>query len=657
MGGKIADELGPDVHYFVSEDVWSAEIAHEAGVEQVMQIQWITKLWEEHQRDEIVEQKALREIETSYRMPIFYNLTFAVTGFTSNVINLLQDRIERNKGVFSKNFNKRVDILIVSSGGVDNEKHRTATSLGKLTLSEKWLYDSVENGYAMNVKREDREFYILKSTGPLNSTVNQSNIKADFGCDLSRLSVANVDESVRPSRSIRHSVRESSTHANINPTRSEFAIPRSKSTKTGDTTRKTMTSIKVPEKPKAISKFMNGKNVHVATKDDAIIGKLTESGATLVSELDSEKEVDFLVIPGLSKPKLPFNFKRIGEFVNHIWINDCITADRLVEIEFHHRLLDFFDNEKKPLRNEIFVSSGYSLAKKSFVKTLVERLGAKFSDSLKKSDQPILICPVPEGIKYESAILWDFTVLSVEWLIECFQCQMRINEKPYLIGKSKVSRNNVEQNCRRSSFVPSSQELPEFNNYTDPVYNSEDHDNNVGAENRNAISLDNKTKSNVEKVRELLTNMPTPERKRMLRDVTNAPSSSPPAIVVLRNVDNANIVDSDNEEPGIKFFEDESPELTKLRWRRIKAMDKYYRETPPRSGPKPNPDDDLEVEEPYEVRRFLFLKRAIPDYSSPDPRSKNAALRQNSAEQENSIDPSNFLAFQSESVTMHDNEN
>lgn len=655
MGGTIADELTASAHYFISEDVWSVETAKEIGVEQVMQIQWITKLWEVHQSASTIDQKELRQIETSYRVPIFYNLTIAVTGFKANVTQCMQESIERNKGVFSKAFNRKVDILIVNSEAVDNEKHRLAASIGKLTVSEQWLHDCINTkGYAINVmNRADRRFYVHKPVGPFNSTLNaanlnldQSNVKgADFGCDLSRLSTNDIDETVgQSSRSSRHSVRESNASlASLKSTKSEFALPKKPKQKANSDLRKTIssaTTMKV-EKPKIVEKFLAGKTVFIPKKDDTLINKIIECGATLVE--DSTDEVDYVIVPSLIKPKLPMTFSRVGEMVNYLWINECAAANSLVEIEMHHRLIDYSGNGKKILKDEIFTCSGYPGAKRSFIKALIEHLGGHYENDLKKSNCPILICPHPQGVKYESSISWNYAVLTLEWLLACCENQMRMNELPYLIGDAKASAKNIVNNEKRSSIVPSSQEMPDFGNYSEPAMGSEDIENQPV--NRNAISLNSPAdmKSKEQKVRELFTKMQTPEKRiasRILKDYTNTPPGSSAAMAL------KNEVQTEENEVPIKFFDDESPETTKARWERIKALDKLYLGPP--AAPQTPPL--LEVEEPYEVRRYLFFKSRISDYDSPDPRPKYKAYQQQNEAGNlgNSVDQSNFLAIQSD---------
>lgn len=669
MGGRVYEEISENIHYFITENVWSVEEAKECGVDQIMQTNWITKLWEINQGDNDITHQEYKDIETLYRVPIFFNLTFSVTG-VKNVLEI-QSCIERNKGFFSKNFNKKVDILIVDASARDNDKHRIATAWKKLTVSEKWLCESIQNGYALNIKnRENRESFILKSSGPppynliMNSTDRSpTDLTTDFGCDLSRVSDSanNTDSSVRSMMSTRHSVRDSSVVDNSKrSTKSEFAIPKPKP--------KVDSKTLVAYKSKVIEKFLKEKTVFVCKRDDFILSKALECGATLLEDKD-EEEVDYVIIVGLFKPKLNLKFKKIGHMVNHYWLSDCIASDKLVKIETHHQPFDIVEIEKKPLKNEIFVVSNYKDTKRSFVKTLVERLGGVCRESLVKSESPIIICPTAEGTKYQSAISWNLTCLTFEWLVECYQNQFRANEEGqgFLVGLSKTSKNNIERNLKRASLIPSSPEKAEFNsNFSRQTCHVDSVSDRIGLEKRNAISLNSKSpcKSTEQKIREILTSMPTPERaiaSRLLRDSskTNTKANG------FAKTDEENV----NNFSKIRLRPCESPGTTERHSMKLASMDKIC--VASINDTKSNKKPELEEsEEPsFEIRRYLFYKSRIPGYSSPDPRSyrnlKFATNGKNAEEitktpdfenQENSIDPSNFFAIRSDNIMQEDEE-
>lgn len=84
----------------------------------------------------------------------------------------------------------------------------------------------------------------------------------------------------------------------------------------------------------------------------------------------------------------------------------------------------------------------YSSGERSYLVNLAQSLGANVNDKYIKAAQPILICPKPEGAKYEGAIKWGNAVLTAEWLCNCLKEKRRINEIPYLVGDSIPSKKN-----------------------------------------------------------------------------------------------------------------------------------------------------------------------------------------------------------------------
>jgi twin BRCT domain len=108
-----------------------------------------------------------------------------------------------------------------------------------------------------------------------------------------------------------------------------------------------------------------------------------------------------------------------------------------------------FDNEieSQILSEEFFVCTSYTGTSRKFIKMTVHDLGGSYSDVL-------AIAPSPEGNKFEAAEKWSLTVLRVEWLQKFLENKNRVDETPYLVGRTQPSPNNIKP---RESIVPSSQ--------------------------------------------------------------------------------------------------------------------------------------------------------------------------------------------------------
>lgn len=48
-----------------------------------------------------------------------------------------------------------------------------------------------------------------------------------------------------------------------------------------------------------------------------------------------------------------------------------------------------------------------------------------------------LICPMPDGSKYQAAVKWNLPAVSAQWLLECANKLSFVDEAPYLIGETK----------------------------------------------------------------------------------------------------------------------------------------------------------------------------------------------------------------------------
>lgn len=47
-----------------------------------------------------------------------------------------------------------------------------------------------------------------------------------------------------------------------------------------------------------------------------------------------------------------------------------------------------------------------------------------------------LICPTPEGNKYNAAVRWKLPAVTAAWLITCAEQLTHVNETPFLVGET-----------------------------------------------------------------------------------------------------------------------------------------------------------------------------------------------------------------------------
>ena len=227
-------------------------------------------------------------------------------------------------------------------------------------------------------------------------------------------------------------------------------------------------------------KFLMGKYVYVHGFSDSssgtvIIEACERVGAALVDNTVSY-EVDYIITSSAILPKVDHGIKNFKQIVTDKWLEECTEAGECLDIQFHHRPLEKLSpGVKPPLKHEIFVVSNYKGVERNYIMSLVKILGGECLEVMKKSDTPIVISPNAEGSKYTSAMSWGFTVLNVEWLLQCHRKMERVDETDFLVGKSKPSKKNPK---RRDSVVPSSQDpnMSNFDALDPPVENYADDD-------------------------------------------------------------------------------------------------------------------------------------------------------------------------------------
>lgn len=193
--------------------------------------------------------------------------------------------------------------------------------------------------------------------------------------------------------------------------------------------------------------FLEKKTIylHDFNEDDklALISDCVKFGGNIVDS-KYDRVVDYCIAPalGYSTPKIPVNYKH---FVNNFWVEACMKVNLCVEDLYYYKpFLDLAPNEKC-LMGENLVVSNYKEDERGYIFILGAALGGNISDVFRKADNPILITPLPVGAKYTGAINWKLPVISVQWLVECYNKKRRVNERPFLVGDSITSRVNIEE--------------------------------------------------------------------------------------------------------------------------------------------------------------------------------------------------------------------
>ncbi|XP_033326690.2 mutagen-sensitive 101 [Megalopta genalis] len=133
----------------------------------------------------------------------------------------------------------------------------------------------------------------------------------------------------------------------------------------------------------------------------------------------------------------------VNEIVTDLFIEDCVNQEAIVDIVYYHRPLSI-KKHSNPLSGCVITMSMYTGVERTFLATLATELGAMCQDifvrktNLEKKTygSTHLVCPTPEGNKYNAAVKWKLPAVTADWLKACAAQTKRVNETPYLVGET-----------------------------------------------------------------------------------------------------------------------------------------------------------------------------------------------------------------------------
>ncbi|XP_012256497.2 DNA topoisomerase 2-binding protein 1-A isoform X1 [Athalia rosae] len=158
---------------------------------------------------------------------------------------------------------------------------------------------------------------------------------------------------------------------------------------------------------------------------------------------------DFAVVPLLGAPLR----HTVNEIVTELFIDDCIDQDTVVEVKYYHKPISISQNIA-PLADCVIAMSSYIGKERTFLSSVAEALGARTQDTFARRTYPErntygcshLVCPTPEGSKYNAAVKWKLPAVTADWLLACLAQQRRVPETAYLVGESIAQETPKESN-------------------------------------------------------------------------------------------------------------------------------------------------------------------------------------------------------------------
>ncbi|XP_011691670.1 PREDICTED: DNA topoisomerase 2-binding protein 1 isoform X2 [Wasmannia auropunctata] len=133
----------------------------------------------------------------------------------------------------------------------------------------------------------------------------------------------------------------------------------------------------------------------------------------------------------------------VNEIVNNFFIEDCIYQEQIVDVMYYHRPLSI-RKACDPLSGCVITMSMYTGAERMYLSALATKLGAICQDMFARKANPEknthssthLVCPSPEGNKYNAAVRWKLPAVTADWLKTCADQLTLVDETPFLVGET-----------------------------------------------------------------------------------------------------------------------------------------------------------------------------------------------------------------------------
>ncbi|XP_076653820.1 mutagen-sensitive 101 [Halictus rubicundus] len=183
----------------------------------------------------------------------------------------------------------------------------------------------------------------------------------------------------------------------------------------------------------------------------------------------------------------------VNEIVTDLFIEDCIYQEAIIEIMYYHRPLSI-KKHSNPLSGCVITMSMYTGIERTFLATLATELGAMCQDifvrktNLEKNTygSTHLVCPTPEGNKYNAAVKWKLPAVTAEWLRACAAQMKRVHEAPYLVGETMAPEKLDETANASASSSGISQMGPPGNVANDNFITPKRHLSNLQSQDSNS---------------------------------------------------------------------------------------------------------------------------------------------------------------------------
>ena len=203
--------------------------------------------------------------------------------------------------------------------------------------------------------------------------------------------------------------------------------------------------------------------------DDELSEQIVANGGKLV-----RKDADYIVADSESAITGPTGKSNP---VSRLWIEDCLDQEQLVEAEFYHRPISVAND--RILCGCVIAQSGIEGRLRTYLGLLCQAMGAISQETFARKTVESknihacthLVCPRPEGRKYEAAGNWGVAAVDPKWLLICARTGVRHVEPDWPVGTEKSIDEVQEETNTEVEVPPDEPNVPDENDepVTQPI--------------------------------------------------------------------------------------------------------------------------------------------------------------------------------------------
>ncbi|KAI9138662.1 hypothetical protein BKA69DRAFT_761693 [Paraphysoderma sedebokerense] len=452
MGGEYTSALRETVTHLVTESTQSekyrAAIKYNiAGVS----MEWINEAYRCFLSRTQVDIVQLTE---RFRLPPMTGLTICTTGFDLRIRDDIQEQVVANGGTFVLDLSRNEATHLIAYKGC-GEKYQAANKWGLPIVNLQWLQDSLKLGvcldhesYSVSEETDRRRIAELRSKTLENKRQHFPHVPEETPTEMppSNTSgkIASISDEYDPQ-----------PHVDI---RDDVATHRTNDM-CSDSRLGSVENVTPSEEVTGESTLFRGLDFvavgYTAEQQNIIKQEIERNSGCFYNTVPLPTDIGFRILYSISPLFYDEEFPHDSRLSNHhivnsvseCWVERCLQ-DNVVHNLDSCILFRPLKSGKVPGFERCRISiSGYEGVLRAHLEKLVTSLGAKFTYKFSKKNTHLL-CPTPEGTKFEKSTEWRIPKVSAEWIFEIAKTRQIVDYTRFRIsgiGDSDVQKDDFRK--------------------------------------------------------------------------------------------------------------------------------------------------------------------------------------------------------------------